>query len=92
MGPIEIIYKGYMDERKDIDTAETNEAADKLQEMIESLLPDSDKVQETLYLECLHLAELFQKQGFMAGFAFAFEMLGVGRAVNGRVVDGIAGK
>lgn len=74
MGPIEIIYNGYIKERKGIDTAETNEAADNLMGMIESLLPNSDKMQDILYMECLHLGELSKKQGFIAGFAFALEL------------------
>ena len=47
MGPIEIIYNGYTGERQDIDTAETNEAADNLMEMIKSLLPDSGRMSFT---------------------------------------------
>lgn len=78
MGPIEIIYNGYIEEREGIDTAETNEAADNLMGIIESLLPNSDRMQDVLYMECLHLAELSQKQGFMAGFEFALEMFGNG--------------
>lgn len=77
-GPIEIIYNGYIEEREGIDTAETNEAADNLMGMIESLLPNSDKMQDILYMECLHLAELSQKQGFMAGFEFALEVMRTG--------------
>lgn len=80
MGPIEIIYNGYIEEREGIDTAETNEAADNLMGMIESLLPNSDKMQDVLYMECLHLAELSQKQGFMAGFTFALEVMRTGKA------------
>ena len=92
VGPIEIIYNGYIEEREGIDTAETNEAADNLMGMIESLLPNSDKMQDILYMECLHLAELSQKQGFMAGFAFAVEVFGLGRvAGQGKAVEGIAG-
>ena len=64
MGPIEIIYNGYIEEREGIDTAETNEAADNLMGMIESLLPNSDRMQDVLFTECLHLASLSQKQGF----------------------------
>lgn len=75
MEPIEIIYNGYIEERENIDTEETNEAADRLMGMIESLLPNSDKMQDVLFMECLHLAELSQKQGFMAGFAFALEVM-----------------
>lgn len=78
VGPIEIIYNGYIEEREGIDTAETNEAADNLMGMIESLLPNSDKMQDILYMECLHLAELSQKQGFMAGFEFALEVMRTG--------------
>lgn len=92
MEPIEIIYNGYIEEREGIDTAETNEAADNLMAMIGSLLPNSDKMQDILYMECLHLAELSQKQGFMAGFAFAIEVFGPGRvARQGKEVEGIAG-
>ena len=79
MGPIEIIYNGYIEEREGIDTAETKEAADNLMGMIESLLPNSDKMQDILYMECLHLAELSQKQGFMAGFEFSLEVMRTGR-------------
>ena len=79
MGPVEIIYNGYIEEREGIDTAETKEAADNLMGMIESLLPNSDKMQDILYMECLHLAELSQKQGFMAGFEFALEVMRTGR-------------
>ena len=42
MKATEIIYNGYIDERESIDTEETNEAADKLMGMIESLLPLSE--------------------------------------------------
>lgn len=79
MGALEIIYNGYIDEREDIDTEEAKEAADGLVEMIKSLLPNSDRMQDALFMECLHLAELSQKQGFMAGFAFALEVMGAGR-------------
>lgn len=65
MEPIEIIYNGYIEERENIDTEETNEAADNLMGMIESLLPNSDRMRDVLFTECLHLAELSQKQGFM---------------------------
>jgi hypothetical protein len=75
MEPIEIIYNGYIEERGNIDTGEMNGAADSLMEMIESLLPNSDRMQEVLFMECLHLAELSQKQGFMAGFTFALEVM-----------------
>ena len=51
MGPIEIIYNGYIEEREGIDTAETKEAADNLMGMIESLLPNSDKMQDILYMD-----------------------------------------
>lgn len=44
MEPVEIIYNGYIEEREDIDTEETNEAADNLIGMIESLLPNSDRM------------------------------------------------
>lgn len=92
MGPIEIIYNGYIEERPGIDTAETNEAADNLMGMIESLLSNSDKMQDILYMECLHLAELSQKQGFMAGFAFAIEVFGLGRvAGQSKEVERVAG-
>lgn len=79
MGPIEIIYNGYIEEREGIDTAETNEAVDNLMGMIESLLPNSNKMQDILSMECLYLAELSQKQGFMAGFTFALEVMRTGR-------------
>ena len=79
MGPSEIIYNGYIEEREGIDTAETNEAADNLMGMIESLLPNSDRMQDILYMECLHFAELSQKQGFMVGFEFALEVMRTGR-------------
>ena len=75
MDPIEIIYAGYIEERENIDTEETDEAADSLMGMIKSLLPGSEKMQDVLFMECLHLAELSQKQGFMAGFTFALEVL-----------------
>ncbi len=74
MKPIEIIYNGYIEEREDIDTEETKEAADGLMGMIRSLLPNSDRMQDAFFMECLHLAELSQKQGFMAGFTFALEV------------------
>lgn len=79
MEPIEIIYNGYIEERENIDTEEMNEAADNLMGMIESLLPNSDRMQDVLFTECLHLAELSQKQGFMAGFTFALEVMRTGR-------------
>lgn len=79
MGALEIIYNGYIDEREGIDTEEAKEAADGLAAMIKSLLPNSDRMQDALFMECLHLAELSQKQGFMAGFAFALEVMGAGR-------------
>lgn len=71
MGPIEIIYNGYIEKREGIDTA------DNLLGMIGSLLPNSDKMQDILYMECLHLAELSQKQGtgFRVGFEFALEIM-----------------
>ena len=47
--------------------------------MIESLLPNSDRMQDILYMECLHFAELSQKQGFMVGFEFALEVMRTGR-------------
>lgn len=75
MEPVEIIYNGYIEERENIDTEEMNEAADNLMGMIESLLPNSDRMQDVLYMECLHLAGLSQKQGFEAGFTFALELL-----------------
>lgn len=75
MKPVEIIYNGYIAEHENIDTEETNEAADNLTGMIESLLPNSDRMQDVLFMESLHLAELSQKQGFMAGFTFALEVL-----------------
>lgn len=75
MKPVEIIYNGYIAEHEDIDIKETREAADSLMGMIESLLPGSEKTQDALLMECLHLASLSQKQGFMAGFTFALEVL-----------------
>lgn len=75
MKPVEIIYNGYITEHENIDTEETNEAADSLMGMAESLLPGSEKMQDVLFMECLHLAELSQKQGFMAGFSFALEVI-----------------
>lgn len=80
MEPIEIIYSGYIEERADIDTEEAKEAADSLMGMLESLLPNSGRMQDVLFTECLHLAELSQKQGFMAGFAFALEVMRTGGA------------
>ncbi len=50
--------------------------------MIESLLPNSDRMQDVLFTECLHLASLSQKQGFMAGFTFALEVMRTGKAGN----------
>lgn len=86
MVPIEIIYNGYIEERK------TNEAANNLMGLIESLLPNSDKMQDILYMECLHLAELSRKQGVMAGFAFAIEVFDQSRvAGQGKEVEEIAG-
>ncbi len=86
MGPIEIIYNGYIEKREGIDTT------DNLLGMIGSLLPNSDKMQDILDMECLHLAELSQKQGFMAGFAFAIEVFDLGRvARQGKEVEEIAG-
>lgn len=82
MEPIEIIYNGYIEERENIDTEETKEAADNLMGMIESLLPNSDRMQDVLFTECLHLASLSQKQGFMAGFTFALEVMRTGKAGN----------
>jgi len=79
MEPVEIIYNGYIEERENIDTEETNEAADNLMGMIESLLPNSDRMQDVLFTECLHLAGLSQKQGFMAEFTFALEVMRAGR-------------
>lgn len=78
MKPVETIYNGYIAEHEDIDTEETREAADSLMGMIESLLPVSDKIQDVLFMECLHLAELSQKQGFIAGFTFALEVMNEG--------------
>jgi len=75
MTPEEIIYNGYIAEYDDIDTEETREAADSFQLIIESLLPDNPKLQDVLFTERL----LRQKQGFIAGFTFALEMLGTGR-------------
>lgn len=80
MKPVEIIYNGYIAEHEDIDTEETREAADSLMKMIESLLPNNDRMQDVLFMECLHLAELSQKQGFMAGFTFALEVMQTDRA------------
>lgn len=79
MEPIEIIYSGYIEERADIDTEETKEAADSLMGMLESLLPNSVKMQDVIFTECLHLAGLSQKQGFTAGFTFALEVMRMGR-------------
>jgi len=79
MTPEEIIYNGYIAEYDDIDTEETREAADSFQLIIESLLPDNPKLQDVLFTEGLHLAEMSQKQGFIAGFTFALEMFGTGR-------------
>ena len=78
MKPVETIYNGYIAEHEDIDTEETREAADSFMGMIESLLPVSDKIQDVLFMECLHLAELSQKQGFIAGFTFALEVMNEG--------------
>lgn len=76
MKPVEIVYNGYMEDHEDnIDTQETIEAADALMGMVESLLPNSQKIQDALFTECLHLAALSQKQGFEAGFTFALELL-----------------
>lgn len=75
MKPVEIIYNGYIAEHEDIDTEETSEAADALIGMIGSLLPNSTKIQDALFMECLQLASLSQKQGFMAGFTFALDMM-----------------
>ena len=79
MTPEEIIYNGYIAEYDDIDTEETRAATDSFQLMIESLLPDNPKLQDVIFAEGLHLAEMSQKQGFMAVFAFALEMLGAGQ-------------
>lgn len=88
MTPEEIIYNGYIAEYDDIDTEETREATDSFQLMIECLLPDNQKLQDVLFTEGLHLAEMSQKQGFMAGFTFALEMLGAGRMnINGKGVQ-----
>lgn len=75
MEPVEIIYNGYATEHEDIDTEETKEAADRFLHMIESLLPNSQKMQDVLFSEGIQLAALSQKQGFMAGFGFAVELL-----------------
>lgn len=75
---MESIEIRYIEERENIDTEETNEAADNLMGMIESLLPNSDRMRDVLFTECLHLAELSQKQGFMAGFTFALEVMRTG--------------
>lgn len=80
MNPIEIIYDGYIEDRKSIDTEETIQASDNLLEIIESLLPASEKIQNVVFAECLHLAMLSQKQGFVAGFEFALEVMGIGKA------------
>lgn len=79
MTPEEIIYIGYIAEYDNIDTEETKEAADNFMRMTESLLPENSKLQDVLFTEGLHLAELSQKQGFIAGFRFAMEMLGAGQ-------------
>lgn len=79
MEPVEIIYNGYIAEHEDIDSEETNKAADSLMGMIKILLPGSDSMQDVLFMECLNLAELSQKQGFMAGFTFALEVMQTGR-------------
>ncbi len=76
MEPIEIIYNGYIDGREGIDTAETNEAVGSLMGMIGSLLPNSGRMQDVLCTECLHLAGLFWKQGFIVGFGFALGLFG----------------
>ncbi len=93
MEPIEIIYNGYIERREGIDTAETNEAAGNLMGMIGSLLPNSGRMQDILYTECLHLAGLSQKQGFIAGFGFALELfggkcLGAAKADNSDMLKG----
>lgn len=71
--------KDNTDGREGIGTAETNGASDDLMEIIGSLLPNSGKMQDVLFMECLHLAGLSQKQGFMAGFTFALEVMRTGR-------------
>lgn len=53
--------------------------------MIESLLPNSDRMQNVLFMKCLHLAELSQKQEFMAGFTFALEVMRTGKTGSNRV-------
>ena len=63
VGPIEIIYNGYIEEREGIDTAETNEAADNLMGMIESLLPNSDRMQDILYISPLHIHRFMKLRG-----------------------------
>lgn len=75
MRPVEIIYSGYLEEHENnIDTPETNAAADAVMELLESLLPNS-RIQDAIFAECLHFAGLSQKQGFEAGFTFALEVM-----------------
>jgi len=84
MTPAEIVYEGYIKEHEDIDTLEVSEATDNFQSMIEGLLPGDIENQHSVFAEGLYLAELSQKQGFVAGFTFALEMLGINQG-NGRV-------
>lgn len=41
-------------------------------------MPNGNRMQDVLFMECLHLAGLSQKQGFMAGFTFALEVMRIG--------------
>lgn len=79
MNPIEIVYDGYVESNKNVDAEETTKVTDSLLAMIESLLPGSEKVQNILFAECLNLPAVSQKQGFIAGFGFAMELIRAGR-------------
>ena len=72
---IEIIYNGYIDAGRRTETPETKRAEDKLEVMIERLLPTDIKMQTEFFDECLELANASRKQGVIAGFAFAAEMM-----------------
>lgn len=79
MNSIEVIYDGYIEYKKTIFTEETIKASDNLLEMIESLLPNNEKMQNILFEGSLDLAILSQKQGFIAGFKFALEAMMAGK-------------
>lgn len=63
MEPVEIIYNGYATEHEDNDTEETKEAADSFLHMIESLLPNSQKMQDVLFSEGITACSIKSETG-----------------------------